>query len=71
MRRIKLGAGVLLGVAGRLGVAEGGEGVHAVDDAGVFQGVPEGLVLGLDGVVALGVHGAYEGDAAAHLGDAI
>ena len=45
--------------------------MHAVDQPGIFQGVPHDLVLGLNWVVAHGVHGADEGNPAALGGDAI
>ena len=60
----QLGARILLGVARWLEIAAGREGVHAVDQAGLLQGMPDGFILGLNGVVAHGVHGADEGDAA-------
>ena len=60
----QLGARILLGVARRFEIAAGREGVHAVDQARLLQGMPDGFILGLNGVVAHGVHGADEGDAA-------
>ena len=51
--------------------SRGREGVHTVDKPGVFQRVPHDLVLGLERIVAHGVHGPDEGYPAAPGGNAI
>ena len=58
VRRDQLGTGVLLGVARRLERAKRREGVHAVNHARFFHGRPQGLILGLNRIVAHRVDGA-------------
>ena len=67
----QLGAGILLRVARRLQRAAGRERVHAVDHAGLLQGVPDRFIFRLQRVVAHGVGRTDQGDAAALRGDAV
>ena len=66
-----LRGGILLAVRRWLRRPGSGEGVHAVHHARLLHSAPQGFVLGLSRVVAHGVHGPDEADAAAHLGDAV
>ena len=67
----ELRARILVGIARWFRNPRGREGVHAVDQAGVFQGVPHAFVLRLNRVVAHGVHGPDQGNPATLGGHAI
>src|SRR5215469_13332821 len=52
----QFGAGILFTVTGWLRAAEGWEGVHTVDHAGLFERVPDGLIFRLQRIIAHGIH---------------
>src|SRR5580658_6251931 len=56
----QLGAGILLGVSGRLEESERREWMHAIDDTGLFHRMPHTRVLGLNRKVTHRIDRTYQ-----------